>query len=425
VNLRRWTVRARLTAWYGALFLLVGAALLGVTYVLVARALDNQSIDAALVFPTQPATEPATTEPKVTGLPSGITDQGVPIVPTGLTGLTAEQYAEAVSRFELAADLRRDFRHKTLVSLLQQGALGLVAVAMAGIWLGWLAAGRTLRPIQQITATARRVADRSLHERINLAGPHDELRQLADTFDDMLARLDAAFDGQRRFVANASHELRTPLAINRTVLEVALSRPGAPPEIRQLGDTLLAVNARHERLIDGLLQLARSEQHVVDPVTVDLAAIVARQAGAATEDTGPTIESSVEPVTVHGDPDLLEHLVQNLVRNATTYNVPDGWVRVTCAPTPDGARLTVSNTGPTVVEYEVPRLFEPFRRLKDRVGSHRGTGLGLPIVRSVTLAHGGEVSAVPRTGGGLVIQVDLPGRPPRLPSPGSSSAAHV
>ena len=154
-------------------------------------------------------------------------------------------------------------------------------MAIVGIWLGWLVAGRTLRPLQQITATARRVADRNLHERIGLTGPRDELRQLADTFDDMLARLDAAFGSQRRFVANASHELRTPLTINRTLIEVALSRPNPPAALRQLGETLLTVNARHEKLIEGLLVLAGSEQRLTAVEPVDLAAVTNRLVAAA------------------------------------------------------------------------------------------------------------------------------------------------
>ncbi len=280
---------------------------------------------------------------------------------------------------------------------------------MVGLWLGWLLAGRTLRPLTQITATARRVADRNLHERIGLSGPRDELRELADTFDDMLARLDAAFDGQRRFVANASHELRTPLAVNRTVLEVAMARPGAPTELVRLGETLLEVNARHERLIDGLLLLARSEQAVSDPVPVDLADVAARvHEQFAGEARGLTFERSGTPAPTTGDPVLLERLAQNLVENAIRHNVAAGRVTVTTGSEAGRALLTVTNTGPVVPAYEVAGLFEPFRRLTDRVGSARGTGLGLSIVRSVARAHGGDVAAHPNPGGGLVVEVSLP-----------------
>jgi signal transduction histidine kinase len=397
-------VRTRLTALYGGLFLLAGTALLGITYLLVRQSLDQQPIDRTLVIASV-ATAPELTEPAAAGYAERVPAISAAESPTGLT---ADQQAAAVSRLELAQKLQEGFRQETLTSLLQRGGMALLAVGIVGIWLGWLAAGRTLRPLQQITATARRVADRSLHERIGLTGPRDELRELADTFDDMLARLDASFDSQRRFAANASHELRTPLTINRTLLEVALSRPDAPAELRRLGDTLLAVNARHERLIDGLLTLATSDQAVADPAPVDLAQVVRHVTD--TVDVSPHIDLRVDtrPSTVPGDPVLLERLTQNLVRNAIAYNTSPGTVSVSCAPVRGGIRLTVTNTGPVIAAYEVAGLFEPFRRLTDRVGSARGSGLGLSIVRSVARAHGGAVTAVPGPRGGLIVTVDLP-----------------
>ncbi len=276
---------------------------------------------------------------------------------------------------------------------------------------GWVVAGRTLRPIQQITATARRVADRNLHERIGLTGPRDELRELGDTFDDMLGRLDSAFDSQRRFVANASHELRTPLAINRTLLEVAMGRPDAPPQLRQLGDTLLEVNARHERLINGLLTLARSEQAPTERTPVDLGEVatsVSEQFSDAAEaaDIALTVDRGAAPTV--GDPVLLERLTQNLVENAIRYNARGGWVAVRTVTEGAAVKITVANTGPVVPPYEATGLFEPFRRLTDRVGSAQGTGLGLSIVRSVARAHGGDALIRPRVGGGLVVDVTLP-----------------
>ena len=269
----RLTVRARLTALYGGVFLLAGAALLAITYLLLAQALNNSSFsqDAVLAVPGMRVAAaagpsvPAETYPQET---------------------TPAQELESVQLVKLAGELQTQFRRQTLTSLLQRGAIALAGVAVIGIWLGWLMAGRTLRPLQQITATARRVADRNLHERIGLSGPKDELRQLADTFDDMLARLDAAFGSQRRFVANASHELRTPLTINRTLIEVALSRPDAPAETRRLGETLLSVNARHERLIEGLLVLAGSEQHLTTREPVDLAAVADRLVSVARPEAG-------------------------------------------------------------------------------------------------------------------------------------------
>ena len=388
----RLTVRARLTALYGGVFLLAGAALLAITYVLLAQALNTDSFGQKAVMAVPAA---------------AVASADVSVAQTYPEGIAVVTQTEAMERMKLAEDLQVQFRRQTLTSLLQRGVVALAGVAVVGIWLGWLMAGRTLRPLQQITATARRVADRNLHERIGLTGPKDELRQLADTFDDMLARLDASFGSQRRFVANASHELRTPLTINRTLIEVALSRPDPPAELRRLGETLLTVNARHERLIEGLLVLAGSEQELTTREPVDLAAVIERLVSAARQEAaaaGISLHASVRPMPVHGDPVLLERLVQNLVRNAVAYNVAGGEVRVEGA----GRRLTVSNTGPVVAAYEIPGLFEPFRRLTDRVGSAEGSGLGLSIVRSIVVAHGGTVTAEPRPDGGLAVTVELP-----------------
>jgi signal transduction histidine kinase len=398
VTPHRWTVRVRLTALYGALFLLTGAALLAITYVLLAQALNSQRVDQTMVLavPGTPAVAAREIPPDMR------TDVSVQLALPDT--LTADEREEALSRWKLAGDLQREFREQTLSSLVRQGTIALVAVAVVGIWLGWLAAGRTLRPLQDITATARRIAERNLHERIGLTGPRDELRRLADTFDDMLARLDAAFSAQRRFAANASHELRTPLAINRTLIEVALSRPHPSAEVRQLGETMLAVNARHEALIDGLLLLARSDQEVADPAPVNLAEIVTRLVESAhpqARAAGVELTLTAAPSPLLGDPVLLERMVHNLLRNAVAYNVRPGRVDVRCEP----GRLTVTNTGPGIAAYEVPRLFEPFQRLTDRVGSAQGTGLGLSIVRSVSRAHGGDVTAVPGPEGGLAVTV--------------------
>uniref|UniRef100_A0ABV5YSM6 histidine kinase n=1 Tax=Actinoallomurus acaciae TaxID=502577 RepID=A0ABV5YSM6_9ACTN len=268
-----------------------------------------------------------------------------------------------------------------------------------------------------MTETARRIADapaadRGLHERIGLSGPQDELKRLADTFDLMLERLGRSFDGQRRFIASASHELRTPLTLNRALVEVAVHRRAAPPEVRQLGETLLEINARHERLIDGLLMLARSEPEVTERSYVDLADVVEH---AISQIAPGAVAIQAEPgeAPTIGDPVLLERLVQNLVENGVRHNVPDGgWVRVTSGTLPDGsAQVVVSNTGPVVRPYEVPLLFEPFRRLRaERLSATvPGAGLGLSIVRSVARAHGGDVRAEPWEEGGLDVTVVLPG----------------
>ncbi len=383
------TIRGRLTLIYGGLFLLAGVVLLGVTYALVSQQLRGNVLLGN--FQQGP------------GVRSGVTPP--PLVDGPSTDL--QQYARQVVT---------NTRDNALQSLLTQGgiALGMVGAVAAGF--GWLVAGRALQPLHRVTETARRIADapaadRGLHERIGLDGPNDEIKDLADTFDLMLERLDNSFDGQRRFIANASHELRTPLTLNRALLEVAVNRKGASPEIRQLGDTLLEINARHERLIDGLLLLARSEGAAVERSYVDLADIAEHVV--AQVPPGPvTVRYEPQEAPTTGNSVLLERLAQNLVENGVRHNIGEGgWVRVSTGRRLDGTvELVVSNTGPVVPRYEVPGLFEPFHRLgADRLANARGVGLGLSIVRAVARAHGGDVRAEPRDGGGLVVTVTLPG----------------
>jgi signal transduction histidine kinase len=388
VSPRNWSIRLRLTALYGGLVLVTGAVLLSVLYVLLDRSIARQPVDVPIVYASRPAAD-------------------------GSPGPTVEQAAALLKQRlnEAEQDLRDGVRRQTVPPLMDRGLLTLGALVVGGLWIGWFASGRALRPIQQITDTARRVADRNLHERIGLAGPRHELRELAETFDGMLGRLDAAFNGQRQFVGNASHELKTPLAINRTLLEVAMSRPDATPQLRHLGEVLLEVNARQERLLDGLLTLARSEHDIADPVPVDLAEVARAVVAVAQPEAdrlGVAVRLEVAAAPVQGDPLLLERLVQNLVQNAIRHNAPKGWMQLSTDRVGTDMRLTVSNTGPVVPPASIPGLFEPFRRATDRVGSARGTGLGLSIVRSVARAHNGKVTAAARDGGGLVVEVTLP-----------------
>ncbi|WP_329407419.1 ATP-binding protein [Nocardia vinacea] len=389
--MRGRTIRLRLTLLYAGAFFIAGAILVALMYFYLDRSLDRRHGMGAQILVRE-----------------YLAKRNRPIV-------TEELYAVLTAQ---AAKERRDTLEAMLVwSLVCLGAIGIVAGG-----LGWLLAGRALHPLQQITATARRVADRSLHERIALTGPDDEIKDLADTFDAMLERLDRAFDGQRRFVANASHELRTPLTINRTLIEVALDDPEAPESTHRLGATLLEVNNRHERLIDGLLVLASSEQRLIERSRVDLAEVVRRVvtvAGAAADRAGIEIRTDVEAAPVSGDPVLLERLAQNLVDNAIRYNVSEkGWVSIRSVSTGGNAQLVVENTGPVVPAFEVDGLFEPFRRLAsgERVAesahapNSRGAGLGLSIVRSVAHAHGGEVRATARPDGGLTVTVTIENR---------------
>jgi signal transduction histidine kinase len=392
--MRRLTIRVRLTVLYGGLFLLAGMVLLGVTYVLVKQNLESRG-GAGMAIAKVPTTGRFPTEGDAL-----VTVSGGPALPI-------DQAADVINRNQAT------FQQETLNSLLTQGGIALLVVGVIAVAFGWLMAERALRPVHEITATARRVAAaasayRGLGERIALAGPRDEIKDLADTFDDMLERLNRSFDGQRRFVANASHELRTPLAINRALVEVAITRPDASPDAQRLGEALVAVNTRHEKLIDGLLTLADSEHVVTEVTPVDL-----RDAAAHVLDQTPAdglrVRRDLAPAPTAGDPILLERLVQNLVDNAVRHNTPGGWLEVSTGVVADRATVTVANTGPVVAPYDVETIFEPFRRLGgDRVRSERGFGLGLSIVRAVARAHGGEVSAVPRPGGGLVVTARLP-----------------
>jgi len=375
---RRWrsTIRTRLTLLYAGAFFLAGAALVGLMYFFMGQALNRQV--TAQLGTTQHLSKPGAGE-------------------QGSRSQAHQQQRQLRAQFERDRD---DALHSMLITSLV--ALAVVGVGAGGS--GWLLAGRALRPLQQITATARRVADRSLHERIALDGPRDEIKDLADTFDAMLERLDQSFDGQRRFVANASHELRTPLTINRTLIEVALRDPQAGESLRVLGANLLAVNERHERLIDGLLILAVGEQGITDPTPVDLAAIarhVTTESRSAADAARVDLRARLEPAAVSGDPVLLERLIQNLLDNAIRYNLPeDGHVTLTTGASGDSVYLTVQNTGPPVPPYAIPSLFEPFRRAPaterhaDSVTAAitRGAGLGLSIVRAVARAHGGDVA---------------------------------
>ncbi|WP_245651417.1 sensor histidine kinase [Streptosporangium amethystogenes] len=370
----RLGLRMRLTLLYGVLFFVAGSTLVWFTYLLTAKALDQQFTVAY----------------------SKISEAG----------------ADLPSEKPIGGVLIRDVGQRAtsvLDEMLRSSLLIMVLVGVAATVVGYLIADRALRPLDRVTETAQRLSEGNLHERIALRGrPRDEIKRLADTFDAMLDRLHRVFEAQRRFIANASHELRTPLAINRTVLEVSLEEPEASPDLKALARALLGTNARHERLIEGLLLLAQSEQELTSRRPLELDQVVR----AALDQLDPvprnrpvTIHRDLSPVTVDGDPLLLERAVCNLVENAIKYNVRDGQVWISC----DRGGLVVENTGQPVPPYEVEDLFEPFRRLQgDRVRSARGAGLGLSIVRAIVDAHGGTVTATSRPEGGLRVAVALP-----------------
>jgi signal transduction histidine kinase len=282
-------------------------------------------------------------------------------------------------------------------------------MAVLSIWLGWLIAGRALGPLRTITNAAQDISATNLHRRLSLKGPNDELRQLGNTFDALLERLETAFDAQRRFVANASHELRTPLTYERALLEVALADPDASEAtLREACTQVLAVGEQQERLIEALLTLSRSQRGLERRERVDLAA-VATETLRTTQTNGFEIDASLAPALTNGDARLIERLVANLVDNAVKYNVPHGRVEIATSAATGHAVLTVANTGPLIPAGEVGRLFQPFQRLEpDRAAGTNGVGLGLSIVDAIATAHAASLRAEPRDGGGLLVQVSFP-----------------
>lgn len=315
------------------------------------------------------------------------------------------------------AQVRRVYQADTINKVLTLGGLAVFVSAGIATVTGWRAATWALRPVREVTASARHIAQsHDLSGRITYAGRDDEVKELADIVDIIVGRLARSFDGQRRFVANASHELRTPLTINRTLVDVAVRRPDATEDVKRLGESLLLVNARHERLIDGLLALTEGEQAVLDRRPFDLADVVEHVLDLAGKEAGErevTIHRLLDPAPTAGEPVLVERLVQNLVENAIRHNHADGEVWVSTRSRADRVELVVANTGLPVPHYEIETIFEPFRRLHgDRLRSERGSGLGLSIVRVVAEAHGGTVTASSREEGGLTIAIELPRESP-------------
>ncbi|MFI6299172.1 sensor histidine kinase [Nonomuraea sp. NPDC050790] len=372
--MKRLGLRMRLTLIYGGLFFLAGSALLWITYLLTARSLNGKFVKVLGARPP---------------------------------GSAAPDSDVMFQQTQIEMEQRAD---KALNEVLQWSISAMVMIGLAAVVIGYLVADRALKPLNTVTETARRLSESTLHERIALEGPQDEVKRLADTFDAMLGRLHRVFDAQRRFIANASHELRTPLAINRTVLEVSLEEPEASPDLKALARALLGTNARYERLIEGLLLLAQSEQELTTRKPVQLERVVRTALELTPAKRGVTVHEDLRPAVVEGDPLFLERCVFNLVENAIKYNARDGHVWITLRESyGGGGAVTVENTGPMVSPFEVEDLFEPFRRNGDRVQSGRGAGLGLSIVRAIAEAHGGTVTAKPRSEGGLSVTVRLPG----------------
>jgi signal transduction histidine kinase len=383
-------VRLRLTAFFGLLFLLSGVVLLTILYLLV----SNSPKASFNVFRREPGGE----------IVSGLPDADLDAVTEA-----ARQQGERQHDAEL---------HLLLV----ESGVALAIMVLLSVALGWLVAGRILRPLRTMTDSVQRISAHNLHERLDAQGQRDEMKDLSDTVDGLLERLEAALNAHKRFIANAAHELRTPLTVQRALLEETLTDPdGSLESFRQTFDRLL-VNGKHQgRMLESLLTLAGSERGLDRREPVDLAAVTGQVvAGSATE---LRFETRLEPAMVSGDPALVERLVANLVDNAVGYNVPGGFVEVTTATVGFSAAITVVNTGPTIPAEQVARLFEPFQRLGRTVGRQGHHGLGLSIVRAIAGAHDAEIEAEARVDGGMAVTVTFP--PHRRPDAVATSAAYA
>jgi signal transduction histidine kinase len=407
-RLPRRTVRLRLTVLYGCLFLVLGIGLVATTYFLVRR-----STDTAYVYQSKDGKSGAVLAHDGSGSKRGtatLRTMQTPNAPT-LSGVDfSPQQMEAQSK-ELER-LARKQHNDMLHQLLTQSGIALGVTTVVSMALGWVMAGRALRPLRTITSAARNISATNLHERLALDGPDDELKELGETFDDLLERLDQAFAAQRRFVANASHELRTPLARQRTVAQVALADPRASVEsLRAAHERVLAAGEQQERLIESLLTLTRGQAGLDRREAFDLAAVTsdvvqARESEATRR--GLHVDTSLAPGPTSGNARLVERLIVNLVDNALHHNVPGGRVGVTTAQRDGRCVLSVTNDGPVVPPGDVDRLFRPFQRLEPERTNHReGLGLGLSIVEAIAGAHRATVEARARPAGGLEVEISF------------------
>ena len=397
-HLRRRSARFRLTALYCCLFFPSGVVLVVITYVLI-----------VLVRAPEAAPKPSVRSQ------ARLTADRSPLVARRLTE-AARAARSTARRCTLASGTRSALDAGEFVV---GSCIVLVAMIGASVLLGWLVAGRVLRPLRVMTTTTRQISERNLHERLALAGPDDELKDLGDTIDGLLARLEAAFDSQRRFVANASHELRTPLMLSQTLLQVALADPAITLDsLRAACQEAIDAGKDQAQLIDALLTLARSQRGLDHREPVDLTAVVddalnAHEPSAAAR--GLQVDAALDDAEVSGDARLIYRLVSNLVDNAIRYNVTGGRVEVKLAASTTEATLTVTNTGPPVPPDQVSRLLEPFQRAApDRTASPNGLGLGLSIVADIAEAHGASLEVRPRPEGGLTVAVSFSACPPSV-----------
>jgi signal transduction histidine kinase len=384
-GLRPRTVRMRLTVLYGGLFLVCGAALLAITYVLVAHATVRTGYVRTVVRGS---------------------------AGSHLRPIHGHRYALGES---VVASAVRGQRISDLHQLLIWSGIALAIMAIIASALGWIVAGRVLAPLRTITTTTREISAKNLHRRLGLEGPGDELKDLGDTIDALLARLDGSFQAQRAFVANASHELRTPLALSRAMLSFALTDPELTLDsLKAAVQEALDAGTDHEQLIEALLTLAQSQQDIERHETFDLAQITRELIDTCSHRAAQrqvAVDASVAASSVSGDPRLARTLLSNLLENALRYNVPDGRVNVTLQASEEKVILTITNTGPQVPADQIDRLLQPFRRLTPDRGNDDGHGLGLSIVAAIAAAHDATLRIKPRPDGGLHITIEFPAVP--------------
>ncbi|HEV3048278.1 MAG TPA: HAMP domain-containing sensor histidine kinase [Solirubrobacteraceae bacterium] len=454
LRLPRRTARLRLTVLYGGLFLLSGVALVGVTYGLFERATEYKAPHLPTI-PRTPAIQHLQIPPAPANSPTPAGESLViqhayalsqaqqelvqaqhelvkerPRLVLGLPGQLARiQHQVTQAQRQLAQDQRQltsavhqlaqvgpvqaTQRAADSHELLVDSGIALAIVAVLALLAGWLVAGRMLRPIRTITRKAQRISSTNLHERLALDGPQDELKELGDTLDELFARLDAAFEAQRQFVANASHELRAPLTRQRAQIQVALADPDASfASLRAAHERVLASERHLEQMIDGLLARTRGQAGLERRERLDLASLAAQVLRARDPETtslGLDVRATLAPAPAAGDPRLLERLLANLIDNAIRHNVAQGHVEIATGTRGQDAFLTVANSGPTIPAEEVPRLLEPFQRLHGTRTTHGGgNGLGLAIVGAIAAAHRAKLSVRPRPGGGLTVELALP-----------------
>jgi signal transduction histidine kinase len=436
------TVRLRLALTYTAMFVVTGVALLGVSYILIQHREKGPATAAQIICQRSVTGGPGPSgnaSGVISGAPGNLaldptnclgvvgtyfhstssgsasSESGGVAVPVQISG--GQQVKQltgptAAAIRQLTAAVSASQEH-TLDSFKLESAIALGLITILSFGLSWWMAGRALQPVHRITDAARRLSEQTLHSRINLKGPNDELKELADTFDAMLARLDRAFTSQRRFVANASHELRTPLATERVLIDEALANRSVRPEdFRAILEELRANSEETERLIDALLVLARSERGIERWSDVDLAAAAETALVVAAPEAaqkGIQVRSDLTPLIVKGDRGLLERLIGNVVENGIRHNFAGGWVNIALTGTGPSALLEVTNSGPTLDGATIDTLTEPFRRGdRDRSSDDGGFGLGLSVVDSITNAHSGAMTLRARPGGGLILQIKLP-----------------